>query len=71
MTKKTKRHKASVQRTVRLSMNWLAVARKVFDNWRCWSIGLKVASIGTKKRKPDAINIQNLPYGKPKQAKPG
>jgi hypothetical protein len=52
-------------------MNWLSVARKVFDNWLCWSIDLKVASIGTKKRKPDAINIQNLPYGKPKQATPG
>jgi hypothetical protein len=49
----------------------LTVAKKVFANWLCWSIDQKVASIGTKKRKPDAINIQNLPYGKPKLAKPG
>jgi hypothetical protein len=52
-------------------MNWLAVARKLFVNWLLWSIDLKVAFTDTKKRKPDAINIQNLLYGKPKQAKLG
>jgi len=71
MTKKTKQHKKSVQRAVRLSLNWLSVARKAFDNWQRRSIDLKAAFIDTNKRKPVGINIQNLSCGKPKQAKPG